>query len=417
MDTTQPASEFLDELAVRGLIHDSTDRADLLEILERPTTCYAGFDPTADSLHIGHLLGIASLTRFARAGHRPLALVGSVTGAIGDPSGRSTERNLLDPATIAANTQAVAMQLNRLAGCAVVDNATWTTDLDVVSFLRDVGKHFSVNVMLTRDSVASRLKSGISFTEFAYQLLQANDFAELFHREGCRLQLGGSDQWGNIVAGIELIRRTTGERAAGLTWPLLTRSDGSKFGKSSDGDTIWLSAERTSPFQFHQHWLRVEDNDVEALLARLTALDLGAIAETMTTHRANPKARVAQRRLADELTAWVHSFGACQLASQAAAVLFGDAFPDADTLASLAGEIPTVEVPSSALTEGLVALVARSEAASSKNDARRLLAGGAVSLNGQQVGLDHELSAADLVGDRFILVRRGKHEHRLVIVS
>ncbi|MGA1261808.1 MAG: tyrosine--tRNA ligase, partial [Ilumatobacteraceae bacterium] len=303
--------DVVTEFASRGLIHDSTDRG---ELSQRATSAqlaaYVGFDPTSDSLHIGNLLGQISLRRLQLLGHRPIVLAGGATGMVGDPSGRSEERNLLDSDTLAANVANIKQQLERLLdfengsnAATLVDNADWTRDVSVLEFLRDVGKHITVNQMMAKDSVKSRLadENGLSYTEFSYMLLQANDFRHLCEHHDCEMQMGGSDQWGNITAGIDLIRKRLGRSAYGLTWPLLTKSDGSKFGKTADG-AVWLDAKKTSPYQFRQFWVQVSDDDIEQLLPRFSLQSLDEISVLLDAQRANPAARPAQRALAREMT-------------------------------------------------------------------------------------------------------------------
>ncbi|NCZ87325.1 MAG: tyrosine--tRNA ligase, partial [Actinobacteria bacterium] len=311
--------DVVTEFASRGLIHDSTDRG---ELSQRATSAqlaaYVGFDPTSDSLHIGNLLGQISLRRLQLLGHRPIVLAGGATGMVGDPSGRSEERNLLDSDTLAANVANIKQQLERLLdfengsnAATLVDNADWTRDVPVLEFLRDVGKHITVNQMMAKDSVKSRLadENGLSYTEFSYMLLQANDFRHLCEHHDCEMQMGGSDQWGNITAGIDLIRKRLGRSAYGLTWPLLTKSDGSKFGKTADG-AVWLDAKKTSPYQFRQFWVQVSDDDIEQLLPRFSLQSLDEISVLLDAQRANPAARPAQRALAREMTALVHGAAA-----------------------------------------------------------------------------------------------------------
>ena len=306
-------SGILDDLAARGLVHDSTDLDALAaRLAEGPITLYSGFDPTADSLHVGNLVPLLLLRRFQDAGHRPIALAGGATGMIGDPGGRSEERNLLDDETLDVNLAAIRVQLAQFVDLdagrgLLVDNRTWTQPLGVLDFLRDVGKHMTVNAMLAKESVRARVESedGISFTEFSYMLLQANDYAVLHGDHDCELQVGGSDQWGNITAGIDLIRRRTGDHVHGLTVPLVTRSDGTKFGKSVDG-SVWLSPSRTSPYAFYQYWINVDDRDVERFLLQLTLLSLDEVAGVVAEHASAPEQRTGQRRLAHEMTALVH---------------------------------------------------------------------------------------------------------------
>ncbi|MDQ3147033.1 MAG: tyrosine--tRNA ligase, partial [Actinomycetota bacterium] len=350
-----PASaDLLADLEARGLVHDLTDRAALGgRLAEGPMTLYHGIDPSADSLHVGNLVGILVLRRFQRFGHRPIALAGGATGMIGDPGGRSSERNLLDPDTLGANLAGIKGQLEQLldfgAGsrsAELVDNASWTGELRLLDFLRDVGKHATVNAMVAKESVRARMQGdeGISFTEFAYMLVQANDFLWLHEHEGCDLQVGGSDQWGNITAGIDLVRRRVGRRVHGLTWPLLLRSDGRKFGKSEGGnEDVWLSASRTTPYRFFQHWMQVADADVGRFLLQLTLLDLEEARSVIAAHSAAPERRVGQRRLAQELTTLVHGADAATAAADAAHALFGadlESLPPG-ALAALDGEVDT----------------------------------------------------------------------------
>ncbi|MFM8416669.1 MAG: tyrosine--tRNA ligase, partial [Actinomycetota bacterium] len=306
--------DVVTEFASRGLIHDSTDRQALSQrSTSAQMTAYVGFDPTSDSLHAGNLLGQISLRRFQLLGHRPIVLAGGATGMVGDPSGRSEERNLLDADTLASNVANITSQLERLLdfdavsnAATLVDNADWTRNVPVLEFLRDVGKHITVNQMMAKDSVKSRLadENGLSYTEFSYMLLQANDFRHLCEHHDCEMQMGGSDQWGNITAGIDLIRKRLGRSAYGLTWPLLTKSDGTKFGKTADG-AVWLDAKKTSPYQFRQFWVQIADDDIERYLPQFSLKSLDDISVLLDEQRANPAARPAQRALADELTALV----------------------------------------------------------------------------------------------------------------
>lgn len=419
---------LLDDLADRGLIHDLTDRDALAERLESgPVTLYCGFDPTADSLHVGSLLGLVMLRRFIDAGHRALVLVGGATGMIGDPSGRSSERNLLDAETLAQNVAGLSGQVGRILGddgaWELVDNADWTAPVGLLDFLRDVGKHVSVNQMLARESVRARLGSenGISFTEFTYQLLQANDFWWLSEHRGCELQVGGSDQWGNLVAGVDLIRRRGGGSVHALTWPLLLRSDGTKFGKSASGGNVWLDAERTSPYRFYQFFMQVEDADVERLLLQLTVVDIAEVAGLLAAHRAAPHERIAQRRLAYEVTTLVHGSPAADQARQASEVLFGGTVTGApaEVFEMLADEVETWRVPRAELAAGLtmVDVFVRSGLASSKKDARRTLEQGGGYGNDVRIGPDDRLAESDLLHDRFALVRRGRKAYALVVVD
>ena len=394
---------------------------------EGPQTLYLGFDPTADSLHVGSLLGLVTLRRFLEAGHKPIALVGGATGMIGDPSGRSDERNLLDEAALEANLGSIASQVRALLGedVEVCNNKDWTEDVSVLEFLRDVGKHVTVNQMTAKDSVRSRLESeaGISYTEFSYMLLQAFDFWWLHEHKGCALQLGGSDQWGNITAGIDLIRKRNGAAAHGLTWPLLTRSDGQKFGKTAEG-TVWLSVERTIPFDFHQYFLRSDDRDVETLLAQLTLLPMTTIEEAMKEHRKSPEQRAAQRMLADEVTKFVHGENHVRKANAAAQVLYGNAELTADLLESTRDIVGEISVSRNDLESetALETLLIQSGLCSSLSDARRQLSQSAVLINNQRISPAAATEApayklTDKLLGNYLLLQRGKKERRLVIVE
>ena len=416
-------SQLLEELGRRQLCHDSTDAAALGAMLdEGPQTLYLGFDPTADSLHVGSLLGLVTLRRFLEAGHKPIALVGGATGMIGDPSGRSDERNLLDEATLEANLEGIASQVRTMLGedVEVCNNKDWTESVSVLEFLRDVGKHATVNQMTAKDSVRSRLESeaGISYTEFSYMLLQAFDFWWLHEHKGCTLQLGGSDQWGNITAGIDLIRKRSGASAHGLTWPLLTRSDGQKFGKTAEG-TVWLSAERTIPFDFHQYFLRSDDRDAETLLAQLTLLPMADIEEVMKEHRKSPEQRAAQRVLADEVTKFVHGENHVRKSNDAAQVLYGNADLTAELLESTRGIVGEVLVTHDDL-EGeaaLETLLTQSGLCSSLSDARRQLSQSAVLINNERITPDTAEKLTDKILGNYMLLQRGKKERRLIVVE
>ena len=428
MTPVTDAADLLDDLAARGLLQDSTDRDALAaRLAEGPITLYCGFDPTADSLHVGNLLGLLALRRFQDAGHRPLALVGGATGMVGDPSGRSDERNLLDADTLAANVAAITVQIGRVlgpeGGWELVDNATWTAGVGLLEFLRDVGKHVTVNHMVAKESVKARMQGehGISYTEFSYMLLQANDFWWLHAHQGCELQVGGSDQWGNITAGIDLVRRRSAAVVHGLTWPLLLRSDGTKFGKSAAGESIWLAPERTSPYRFFQYWMQVDDADVERLLLQLTLVPVAEVHELAAQHAEAPGKRLAQRRLAAEVTALVHGDAAAADAEVASGVLFGaplEAVSEA-VLAGLAGEVPTVDVPRALLGEGVdvVDLLVTAGLAASKGEARRAVEQGGAYVNNQRHGGDRAVGLEALLFDRYLLVRRGRRDYALVRVG
>jgi tyrosyl-tRNA synthetase len=417
--------DIVAEFASRGLIHDSTDRATLAErSTSAQLTAYVGFDPTSDSLHVGNLLGQLSLRRFQMLGHRPIVLAGGATGMVGDPSGRSEERNLLDADTLAANVANIKRQLERLLDfspasnqASLVDNADWTRDVPVLEFLRDVGKHITVNQMLAKDSVKSRLadENGLSYTEFSYMLLQANDFRHLCEYHDCEMQMGGSDQWGNITAGIDLIRKRLGRGAYGLTWPLLTKSDGGKFGKTADG-AVWLDAEKTSPYQFRQFWMQISDDDIERYLPQFSLHSLDEVSALLDDQRANPSARPAQRALAHEMTTLVHGPDAAQSALDAAEILFGADPMSASRAAMgcLAAEVPVTAMGTAVLADITGMLAALPGIASSKSEARRLLAQHSVRINGVVVADDTDLASLPLLHERWLLVRRGKSTYHLV---
>lgn len=432
-EVTHKGSAVLDDLQARGLVHDSTDLETLRQRLDDgPMTVYCGFDPTSDSLHAGNLLMLLNLRRFQDGGHRPIALAGGATGMIGDPSGRSEERNLLDDAQLAANLEGIVPQLRRFLDfdggahpARLVDNRSWTIATSVIDFLRDVGKHVTVNQMLGKDSVRSRLESssGISYTEFSYMLLQANDFYELHRLEGCELQIGGSDQWGNIAAGIDLIRRRTGAHAFGLTSPLLTRSDGTKYGKSSTGENLWLSAHKMSPFRFHQAWIGTPDEDVRKLLLQLTLLEVAAVEDLVETHLQAPERRLAQRRLAREITTLVHGADQADAAEQAADLLFAGGDPrqvDAVSWEMLCREAPVARLDPARLSGDGAApaeLFADLGLASSRSEARRLLEQRGWMVNGRRLEPQDRLTSADLIMGRYVLVRRGKSTYHVLTIG
>jgi tyrosyl-tRNA synthetase len=406
---------LLADLQARGLVQDSTDLDALRDRINAgPVGLYYGCDPSNDSLQIGNLIGLLVLRRFADAGHSAIALAGGATGMIGDPGGRSKERNLLDAETLARNTNRIAQQLERISRVPLVNNLGWTGSLTLLDFLRDVGKHASVNQMIARESVKARLESenGISFTEFSYQLLQANDYLHLFRTHGVELQIGGSDQWGNLLAGVDLIRRADGAHVHAFTWPLLLRSDGKKFSKS-EGEAVWLAADRTSPYQFFQYWMNVPDADVERFLLQLTLLPVQECHALGAAHAQAPNKRDGQRRLARELTTLVHGPEAAVAAEEASAILFGGSPMGAPVQAFdfLASEVPTSAFPSG----GTVAtMLAATPLASSLSDARRTIAQGAAYVNGELVREDLPLSAVGKLHDRWVLLRRGKRTYHLL---
>jgi tyrosyl-tRNA synthetase len=407
--------DLLADLEARGLIQDSTDRDALrARIQAGQVGLYYGVDPSADSIHVGNLIGLLVLRRFADAGHRAIALAGGATGMIGDPGGRSKERNLLDAETLARNTKRIADQLERISRVSLVDNLTWTGQLTLLDFLRDVGKHASVNQMVAREAVKARLESdnGISFTEFSYQLLQANDYRHLSRNHGVELQIGGSDQWGNLLAGVDLIRKSDGKHVHAFTWPLLLRSDGKKFGKSEEG-AIWLAADRTSPYQFFQYWMNVADADIERFLLQLTLLPVEECAAIAAEHAEAPFRRTGQRRLAREITTIVHGPEATAAAEEASAILFGGS-PSGASAQAL--EFLASEVPTSPFTAGvtLAAALAATPLASSLSDARRTISQGAASVNGEVVPEDRPLVESDLLYNRWLLLRKGKRNYHLL---
>jgi len=412
--------DLLADLEARGLIHDTTARDALAARLEaRPITLYYGCDPTADSLHVGNLIGLLVLRRFQDAGHHPIALAGGATGMVGDPSGRSEERNLLDEATLAGNVARIKDQIGAVLGTdggwELVDNLEWTGSVGLLDFLRDVGKHATVNQMLARESVKARLDSeqGISFTEFTYMLLQANDFLHLHRHHGCELQIGGSDQWGNILSGVDLIRRATGATAYALCWPLLTAPDGSKLGKTT-GARVWLAPDRTSPFELYQHFLQVDDRQVRQHLCWFTLLPVPEIDELVAAHEAAPERRTAQRRLAFEATALVHGAAEAEAAAAGTAAWTDDL--SADAFRAREGQFPTTYLDGSA-DLGLADLLVRTGLAASKGAGRRLVQQGGVRVNGDPAtDPEGSLSPSDFVEGRWCLLAVGKrHRHVLVL--
>lgn len=415
------------ELSTRGLIHDSTDAASLeTRLSSGPIGVYVGFDPTADSLHVGHLLGQLTLRRFQMAGHRPFPLAGGATGMVGDPSGKSEERNLLDAETLQHNVESIKKQLANLLdfspgknAATLVNNADWTSSISALEFLRDVGKHITVNQMMAKESVKNRLNSenGLSYTEFSYMLLQANDFRHLCATHDVELQMGGSDQWGNITAGIDLIRKTLGRSAFGATWPLVTRSDGQKFGKTADG-AVWLDAQRTSPYQFRQFWMQMPDADVVRYLPQFSLASLDEIRAVITQHEQAPEKRTAQRVLATEMTSLVHGASAASNAEAAADILFGADPTSAsrDALLAVGSEVPTTAVSSSDLDDP-IALLVRAGVATSNSDARRTIQQKGLKVNGQALEEGETLASKGILHDRWVLIRKGKTTYHLFEVS
>jgi tyrosyl-tRNA synthetase len=431
------ATDLIDDLQWRGLLADCTDLAGLRARFATgaPITVYCGFDPTGDSLHVGHLMGQLTLARFQRAGHHVIALAGGATGMVGDPSGRSSERNLLTREQLAHNIACIKAQLSRLLDFSaaanparLVDNADWIAPFSFLDFLRDVGKYFSLNVMLAKDSVRSRMEGdgGISYTEFSYQLLQAYDFLHLRQSFGCELQIGGSDQWGNLTAGTDLIRKKLGSEttAFGWTFPLITKSDGTKFGKTASG-AVWLDATRTSPYKLYQFFVNTEDTKVCEYLRKFTFLSRLEIEPLEAAHAANPGAREAHRALAREVTKLVHGEAALEAALKASQILFGAEIGDTSeaTFLDVAGEIPTVDIPRERLaasglplTEALVLAALET----SKGNARKSIEAGGVYVN--NVKSDpaqpaRALTEAELLFGKYILLRKGKKSYAVLRVG
>ena len=421
-------SNVFDELKWRGLLYEYVDGVQEM-LARKPVTVYNGFDATADSLHVGHLVPLLALARLQRFGHHAIALAGGGTSMIGDPSGKATERQLLSQEQIEANVNEIKLQLAHFLDFEVktnparlINNADWLLKLNLVEFLRDTGKHFTVNYMMAKESVKTRLEreDGISFTEFSYMLLQSYDFLHLFDFEGCELQTGGSDQWGNITAGVELIRRMRGASAFAIVYPLITKADGTKFGKSETG-TVWLSPKRTSPYRFYQFWLNTDDRDVVKYLKLFTFLDQQSIQELENTVETQPEKRQAQHRLAQEMTRIVHGESELTAALQASQVLFGG---DLHGLAPEAIQDIFADVPSSSLTKtrlemgiGIVDLLVHSGLVSSKGEARRSIAEGGIYLNNQRLDdAAQTLSLAEALAGQFLVLRKGRKNYHLVKV-
>ena len=432
--TTQPArpTHILDELDARGLIADVTNREELAKLLDAgPVTFYAGYDPTASSLHVGNLVPVVIQARLQRAGHKPIMLVGGATGMVGDPSGKSDERSLLGADVLAANVAAVRAQLERFLdfgdgpkGATMVDNHDWFGGIGYLAFLRDVGKALTVNYMIAKESVRARLNDrdqGISYTEFSYMLLQAYDFVHLAKNHDCRLQVGGSDQWGNITAGNELSRKLGGPQLYGLTAPLLLDAQGEKMGKTASGQRIWLDPKLTSPYAFYQYWLNVEDADVDRLLKIFSRRTLEEIDAIVKAHAEAPHKRAGQRALAEDLTTWVHGAQALRRAIAASQVMFGGSLvelSDAD-LEPLLADVPSSELSRNELDSGvaLLDLLVNTKLAASKGAARRLVQGGGVYVNNERVGdVNLRLEAQHLGTETMIVLRSGKKSYHVVRV-
>lgn len=416
------------ELQWRGLIHQTTADDKLAMWLSAGArTVYAGFDPTADSLHVGSLLPLMMLRRFQKSGHRPIALVGGATGMIGDPSGKSAERNLLSEEQLTANIAGIESQMRQLlefdagtASAALVNNNDWMKKFSYTAFLRDVGKNFPVNVMLNKDSVKSRLTSdaGLSYTEFSYMLLQAYDFVHLNQQFDCALQIGGSDQWGNVTAGIDLGRRMLGKQLYGITCPLLTKSDGTKMGKTESG-AIYLSPDRTSPYEFYQYWVRVEDDDVGMCLRFLTELTEEEIKSLDLARAAQPHQRASQKRLAEEVTKLIHGEAGLKSAKQATEILFGAEIADLSDkeLQQIFADVPSVTLPTNRLTAGISIVDALVEAglSKSKGEARRTVDQGGAYVNNHRVAsIEKTITSDDLASETVVVLRSGKKKYGLI---
>jgi tyrosyl-tRNA synthetase len=425
---------FIEELEWRGMIHTVMPGTDE-QLKKEMTSAYVGIDPTADSLHIGHLVSVMMLKHFQRAGHKPIALVGGATGMIGDPSGKSAERNLLDEAALRHNQDCIKAQLEKFLdftsdapnAAELVNNYDWMKDYTFLDFIRDIGKHLTVNYMMAKESVKKRLSSesnvGMSFTEFSYQLLQGFDFLHLYQTKNCKLQMGGSDQWGNITTGTELIRRKTGGEAFALVCPLITKADGGKFGKTESGN-VWLDRRYTSPYKFYQFWLNVSDADAEKYIKIFTAIEKEEIETLTVEHSQAPHLRLLQKRLAQEVTILVHSVEDFQAAVDASNILFGNATSDAlkkldeDTLLAVFEGVPQFTISKAVLESGVKAIDLLTDGAAvfpSKGEMRKLVQSGGVAINKEKLeNQDEILTSAKLLNNKYILVQKGKKNYFLL---
>jgi len=429
-------TNFVKELQWRGMLHDAMPGTEE-HLLEGMQSAYVGIDPTADSLHIGHLVGVMMLRHFQLAGHKPYALIGGATGMIGDPSGKSAERNLLDEKTLRHNQEALKEQLSRFLdfsgdeenAAVLVNNYDWMKNFSFLEFIRDVGKHITVNYMMSKDSVKKRLsaesKEGMSFTEFTYQLVQGYDFLHLYKEHNCSLQMGGSDQWGNITTGTELIRRIAGGKGYALTCPLITKADGTKFGKT-EGGNVWLDAERTSPYKFYQYWLNTSDEDADKYIKIFTFLGQQEIEELIAQHKEAPHLRLLQKRLADEITVMVHSQEDLDNAVKASQILFGKSTAsdlkglNEKTFLEIFDGVPQAELTKSELADGLDmigALAAKTNFLGSNGEARRELKQNSISVNKEKVKEDFLITADDLINDKFVLLQRGKKNYFVLVFN
>lgn len=427
---------FIEEVTWRGMLHDVMPGTEE-HLLEQMRVAYVGIDPTADSLHIGHLVGVMLLKHFQLAGHKPIALIGGATGMVGDPSGKSNERNLLDEETLRHNQNAIKAQLERFLdfnsgsenAAELVNNYDWMKDFSFLEFIRKIGKHITVNYMMAKDSVKKRLngefQDGMSFTEFCYQLMQGYDFLHLYQDKNITLQMGGSDQWGNITTGTELIRRTIGEKAYALTCPLITKADGTKFGKS-EGGNIWLSAEYTSPYKFYQYWVNVSDADAEKYIKIFTFISRDEIESLVKEHTEAPHLRVLQKRLAAEVTTMVHGAENLENAIKASNILFGNSTSedlkqlDAQTFLEVFDGVPQAEIDKADIEAGLnivEALAAKSNFLPSNGEARRSLQANSISVNREKVGEDYIITSNDLINNQFVLLQKGKKNYFILHVK
>ncbi len=427
---------FVEELQWRGMIHNVMPETET-HLMEQMRTAYVGFDPTADSLHIGSLVPIMLLAHYQRCGHKPIALVGGATGMIGDPSGKSSERNLLDEKTLRHNQEGVRNQLAQFLDftsgkdneAVMVNNFDWMKKLSFLDFIRDVGKHITVNYMMAKESVKNRLTGegadGMSFTEFTYQLVQGYDFLHLYRKMDCSLQMGGSDQWGNITTGTELIRRIGGGKGFALTCPLITKSDGSKFGKS-EGGNIWLDAHRTSPYKFYQYWLNTSDNDAEKYIKIFTFLNKETIDTLIEDHKETPHLRILQKRLAKEVTLTVHGESAYEKAVKASGILFGSSTSedlkklDTNTFLDIFEGVPQAEISKNEIEKGIDIIGALAEKTGflkSNTEVRRALKENSISVNKEKVTEGFIISTRDLINDQFVLLQRGKKNYFIIKVE
>ena len=429
------ANNFIEVLRWRGMIHDVMPGAED-HLLEQMRSAYVGFDPTADSLHIGNLVPIMLLAHYQHCGHKPFALVGGATGMIGDPSGKSTERNFLDEKTLRHNQESIKKQLAHFLdfdsgeknAAVLVNNYDWMKDFSFLDFIRDVGKHITVNYMMAKDSVKNRISAessdGMSFTEFTYQLVQGYDFLHLFKTHDCTIQMGGSDQWGNITTGTELIRRVGNGKGFAITCPLITKSDGSKFGKS-EGGNVWLDPKRTSPYKFYQYWLNSSDEDAEKYIKIFTFLEEEDIKSLIEAHKEHPHLRQLQKRLAQEITTMVHSKADFENAEKASTILYSKSFKadiqtlDEATFLDVFEGVPTSEISKTHLESGLdmiAALSAETNFLASNGEARRALKENSISVNKEKVGEDYTISNADLINDTYVIINLGKRSTFIIRV-